>query len=561
MVVARKRAGFWRRHRLLKWLAGGLLLILIVLGVAVAVVMRRAEPMLREVIVDRLSDHFHARVELASFHISLVNGLWAEGKGLEIWPPSEVAGVTVPGAPSSSPPLIRLAEFRFHTPLHYKPSQPIRISVIELKGLDVDVPPKTHFTRAASAAGSSGGPNAAASTLLRFVVSSIECTGAHLTLETSKPGKLPLQFDIAHIKLTHVSAGGPMRFDAQLTNPRPEGMILTSGNLGPWVVEDPGETPISGTYRFEHADLGVFKGIAGILNSTGSYHGVLRDLTVDGQTDTPDFRLTHFGTPVPLYTRFHAQVDGTNGDTWLQPVDATLGQSHLTAAGQIVRQQAKTLKDGRTLPSGHDIALTVNVDRGHMEDFLRLASHSGTPMLTGDLALKTALEIPPGTEPVLERMSLNGNFSLNDATFTSTKIQDWIGELSLRGQGRPKAAKSAGPDVRSAMQSDFQMVGEKVTLPDLKYTVPGAEIDLKGIYGIDGGTLDFAGTARTEAKVSQMVGGWKGLLLKPADRLFEKDGAGTQVPIHINGTRENPQFGVDLKHVNHTSPEMPGQSH
>jgi len=33
-----------------------------------------------------------------------------------------------------------------------------------------------------------------------------------------------------------------------------------------------------------------------------------------------------------------------------------------------------------------------------------------------------------------------------------------------------------------------------------------------------------------EATVSKMVGGWKGLLLKPADRFFKKNGAGTEVP-------------------------------
>ena len=56
-----------------------------------------------------------------------------------------------------------------------------------------------------------------------------------------------------------------------------------------------------------------------------------------------------------------------------------------------------------------------------------------------------------------------------------------------------------------------------------------------------------------------MVGGWKGLLLKPADRLFKKNGAGTEVPIHINGTQEDPRFGVDLNRIGHTSPQMPGQ--
>jgi hypothetical protein len=89
--------------------------------------------------------------------------------------------------------------------------------------------------------------------------------------------------------------------------------------------------------------------------------------------------------------------------------------------------------------------------------------------------------------------------------------------------------------------------------------MPGAEIDLKGKYGMEGGQLSFTGTAKTEATVSAMVGGWKGVLLKPANRFFEKDGAGTEVPIHVDGTREQPKFGVDLGRMKHTHPQVPGQ--
>ena len=150
--------------------------------------------------------------------------------------------------------------------------------------------------------------------------------GAHLTLETSKPGKLPMEFAIAHLKLTGIGAGGAMGFEAELTNPRPVGTIQTQGSI--WAVaggRSRRDARSTGDYRFEHADLSGFKGIAGILSSTGHYQGTLRDLMVDGETDTPDFRLTHFGTALPLHTKFHAKVDGTNGDTWLEPVEATLG--------------------------------------------------------------------------------------------------------------------------------------------------------------------------------------------------------------------------------------------
>jgi hypothetical protein len=98
-----------------------------------------------------------------------------------------------------------------------------------------------------------------------------------------------------------------------------------------------------------------------------------------------------------------------------------------------------------------------------------------------------------------------------------------------------------------------------VKLPTLEYTVPGAVIDLKGSYTMDGGKLDFAGTAKMQATVSAMVGGWKGLLLKPVDRYFQKNGAGTEVPIHINGTRENPQFGVDFGRMKVTGAQRSGE--
>jgi len=65
------------------------------------------------------------------------------------------------------------------------------------------------------------------------------------------------------------------------------------------------------------------------------------------------------------------------------------------------------------------------------------------------------------------------------------------------------------------------------------------------------------GTAKLQATVSQMVGGIAGFLLKPADRFFKKDGAGTDLPIHISGTRENPQFGVDFDRMRKPHPDAP----
>ncbi len=552
------------RRRWLRWCAGAVLLFLITLSVVTSILLHRAEPFLRALIVERLQDHFRARVELDSFHVSLINGLWAEGKGLRIWPPAQGAGV----APGSGPsrPLISLAEFRFHAPLHYRRGEPIRIYRLELRGMNIDVPPRPHLARpnappaagvqpgqasvgspASSPAPPSGRPG---SQLFHFRIDSVICTGAQLTLETSNPARQPLVFALRTIRLKHADSEGRMDFEAELTNPRPAGLIFATGSFGPWVVEDPGMTAINGHYDFRNADLGVFRGISGTLNSTGSYQGTLRDIDVWGHTDTPNFALTHFGTALPLSTDFRARVDGTNGDTWLDQVNAVLGRSRVNASGKIVQLIQTRDSRGRPEPPhsvGHEIALNATVEHGQMADFMRLASHTGDSMLTGTLHLKTAVEIPPGVNPVHERMRLKGSFLLDSAQFTSPKIQQRINELSLRGQGRPgDVKKPEAEDISSTMTGDFSMDDGVLRLPNLVYTVPGAEIDLDGSYTVDGGGLSFRGTAKMQATVSQMVGGWKGMLLKPADRFFKKEGAGARVGVYIYGTREDPRFGINF---------------
>jgi len=471
-----------------------------------------------------------------------------------VWPPAQVAGVTAAPARDASDPLIRLAEFHFRMPLRYERGKPFHIAMIRLKGLDIHLPPKSHFGQGAAPSASTGSDAKKMDNLISFVVDTVECDAANLLLETSKPGKLPVDIEIAHLKLTReggLNATAPVNFDADVTVPKPHGAAHATGTIGPWNQTDPGESALEGKYTFDNADLGSFKGIAGTLSSTGNYQGTLRELMVDGDTDTPNFALTHFGHTMALHTHFHAKVDATNGDTWLEPVNATLGHSQFTAQGQVVRVAETNPNTPGGLPAvkGHDIALHVDLSGARIEDFLYLASKSGNPLLTGALTMKAALHIPPGPAPVHERLNLKGAFNLDDVRFTSAKIQDKITELSLRGQGRPKDVKGADPgSIQSAMQGDFTMGGGVIALPELTYTVPGANIVMKGTYTLEGGGLDFAGKAKLNATVSQVVGGVWGVLLKPADRFFKKDGAGTELPIHVTGTREEPKFGVDFGH-------------
>ena len=46
-----------------------------------------------------------------------------------------------------------------------------------------------------------------------------------------------------------------------------------------------------------------------------------------------------------------------------------------------------------------------------------------------------------------------------------------------------------------------------------------------------------------------MVHGWKSILLKPVDPLFEKGKAGMVIPIRISGIGDKPVFKVEISKV------------
>jgi hypothetical protein len=71
---------------------------------------------------------------------------------------------------------------------------------------------------------------------------------------------------------------------------------------------------------------------------------------------------------------------------------------------------------------------------------------------------------------------------------------------------------------------------------------------MSGRYSLDGNEFDFHGKARLQAKLSHMTTGFKSILLKPVDPLFSKNGAGTELPVKITGTRSEPHFGLDFGH-------------
>ena len=147
----------------------------------------------------------------------------------------------------------------------------------------------------------------------------------------------------------------------------------------------------------------------------------------------PNFQLDSGGQQVHLTTQFHAVVDGTNGNTYLQPVKAHFLNSDIVTKGQVAGEKGK---------KGKTIALDVDMTKAYVQDMLALAA-KGSPMLTGALALQARLLLPPGKQPVLQKMQLQGRFNLNDAHFTQDKAKSSIDELSRRGRANRTTPASA----------------------------------------------------------------------------------------------------------------------
>src|SRR6185437_8451390 len=295
-----------------------------------------------------------------------------------------------------------------------------------------------------------------------------------------------------------------------------------------------------GSYSFNAADLSTIKGIGGILSSVGNYKGTLDNIVVDGKTETPDFQVTRSGHAVPLSTEFHTVVDGTSGDTYLQPVQAKMLHTLIVARGSVVKVAN---------PPGHQIILNVDIPSGRIDDLLRLGVRTNPPVMTGKVRLRTVFELPPGNEDLSDRLKLTGEFQVSDAHFSNAIVQDKVGALSLRSQGKPKLAKTdLADDVLAQVGGKFRLDNSVLSFSRLKFTIPGSEVDMTGRYSLDGNEFDFHGKARLQAKLSHMTTGFKSILLKPVDPFFSKHGTGTELPVKITGTKSEPHFGLDFGH-------------
>jgi hypothetical protein len=468
--------------------------------------------------ITALKEQYGSEVSLGDLQLSLFPRVRATGTNLVM----NAGGRR--DLPPGLPPLLSVKQFTVRAGLVGLLRYPRHVGRVDLTGLQIHIPPRQD--RPQGTAGKKA--------KIALVVDQVTANAAVLEILPKEAGKDPLTFELKSLTLDSAGKNNPMTFHAELMNAKPPGLIRTNGRFGPWASDDPGNTPVSGQYTFRDADLGVFKGIAGTLASDGRFQGQLQRIEVQGTTDVPNFALTLVRHPMHLRTSFSATVDGVNGNTDLHPVKAILGTSEFEVSGSIERGAEQ---------QGHEIDLTTKSVRASLHDFLRLSVKGDKPPITGALNFESKIRIPPRDVPVIEKLGLDGQFKATEVRFTSPDVQGKIAGLSHRAQGDPR---DHDPNVTALLAGRFLLKNGTMTLPQLAFDLPGAQIQLAGNYVLTTGTIDFQGTARLDATVSQMTTGIKSTLLKPMDRLFRHDGAGTLLPVTIGGTRGSPSFRLDI---------------
>jgi hypothetical protein len=295
-----------------RWIKiGGLSAVLVIGGATVFMVIRW--PFTRATIVKALQEKFSSTVELRAFHGTYFPlGCVAEGVTFRR------------NSDGNAPPIATIDRLTIQGAYWEFFRIPKRVRRVRVEGLRMFVSPGSEST------GNAGQPTSRPQQSA-LIIDEIIADGAVVEFGFGEPGTEQLKYQIHKLTLNSVADDRPMSFHAALLNAKPPGEIRTDGQFGPLRPQNVRQTPLSGSYVFQRADLGVFSGIEGTLSSVGKFSGVLEYIQVEGSTDAPDFKVSRSDHAVHLKTQFSGMVNGMDGDVSLSSVQAQFGRTALVS--------------------------------------------------------------------------------------------------------------------------------------------------------------------------------------------------------------------------------------
>lgn len=502
-----------------RWILAGA--VVVFMGAAAAAVLLTVKwPFTETAIAKTLQDRFARDVKIGKFRVTYFPpGCVAEGveflhrERKDLPPLITVQTLTIRASYSG---LLRIHKL---------------INDVQVSGLHVRIPPKNPdgahqvFPLTNSTSGAT------------LTVGEIATSDAILEFMSKHPGGEPFILKVDQLKLDGVGEGVPITFHALFKNTEPPGEVRSDGRFGPWNDDDPPSSPLSGSYSYEHANLGVFKGIAGTLSSHGKFSGNLGHIDAEGNADVPDFKVSSSTHMVGVAANFNAVVDGTNGDTYITRVESHFGRTTVNSQGDV---------KGAAGQPGKTVVMSMGVSQGRIEDLLRLFTKSALPAEIGDIQLQTKVELPPGPQAFLKRLRLDGEFGIAGGRFTSPTMQQPVNRLAESAGGETKHKEEVDAStVLSNLKGRVAATGGIATLSNISFTEPGTSAEVEGTYNLIDQSLNLRGVLRTSGKLDDTQSGFKSVILKALGPLMKKKSI-TVVPFVIKGTASSPSFALDL---------------
>jgi hypothetical protein len=299
-----------------------------------------------------------------------------------------------------------------------------------------------------------------------------------LLIEIGPERDQALRFEVRHIAVGPIVDGRKSEATLEMINPLPRGELRVHGEIGPW-NNSWKDAPVSGAFQLNRADLSVFSGISGTVSSSGTAHGTLSRIGVDGQAQVNDFEVKVSSHPVHLDSKFHAEVDGTNGDVELSSLETLWGQTRLESTGRVA---------GGPGTQGKVADLRFSVTHGRIEDLMELAMRSA-PTLRGPVAFEGNAVWPPGDEPFIRRIQFDANFQIDRARFTRRHVQANFNKLSERALGEKDRVMD---EVVASLRGHVELRHGSAHFSNAVLTVPGATATVAGSVNLVSRRLDIA---------------------------------------------------------------------
>jgi AsmA-like C-terminal region len=429
----------------------------------------------------------------------------------------------------SKPPLITVRKIVIEGSYLGMIDSPKRLAKVLVQGMHVTVPPdRPDGTNPVM-------PLTDVNSKRPIVIGTVIADGTVLDFVSSREGREPLQLVLEKLALDGVGNNQPISYRATIQNSEPPGLIESTGRFGPWISDHPGQTAVSGSFTFTHADLGVFKGLSGMLSSAGQFSGSLAHIKISGRCELPNLHVARSAHTENVTSEFQATVNATDGDTVLEQVQSRINRTALVSKGTV---------SGETGKKGKVVILNVSSADGRIEDFLDTVLSARIPALTGSINLRAKVIIPPEKVEFLRKIELEGDFGVVNGKFASEGTQNALNKLS--GSSRPAQTASDMETALSNLKGHIAAKNGLATLTAVSFSIPGADAQIHGTFNLLTDQVDLHGVLRTDGKVWAVTHGFKSLMMHAIAPFLKHKSGTTSVPFKITGKYPDPSISLDL---------------